>query len=110
IGFAGVALAAELEQRGLPVYRTRLGPTTSHQLAFDATRWGGGHATAQRLRVANLLACAIGLPGAPEGAGLRLGTPEIVRMGMTVADMTELASLIADALDGDPAAVAPRTS
>jgi glycine hydroxymethyltransferase len=32
--------------------------------------------------------------------GLRLGTPEIVRWGMTPADMPELAGLIADALTG----------
>ena len=33
--------------------------------------------------------------------GLRLGTPEIVRWGMTVDDMPELAALIARALRGN---------
>ena len=104
------ALAAALEQHGLPVFRTGRGPTTSHQLAVDASDWGGGHAAAQRLRIANLLASAIGLPDRTPGAGLRLGTPEIVRFGMTAGDMPELAGLIVDGLRGDPAAVAPRAS
>ena len=104
------ALAAALEQHGLPVFRTGRGPTTSHQLAVDASDWGGGHAAAQRLRIANLLASAIGPPDRTPGAGLRLGTPEIVRFGMTAGDMPELAGLIVDGLRGDPAAVAPRAS
>lgn len=104
------ALGAELEGLGLPVFRTRLGPTTSHQLALDATGWGGGHVAAKRLRTANLLSSAIGLPGADDGAGLRFGTPEITRFGMTPKDMPELARLIADGLDGDAADVAAHTS
>ena len=99
-------LAAELERLGLPVFHTRKGPTTSHQLAVDATQWGGGHAAAQTLRRANLLACAIGLPGTTDGPGLRLGTPEITRFGMTTDHMAELASLIAAGLTGDSSAVA----
>ena len=35
--------------------------------------------------------------------GLRLGTPEIVRWGMTEDDMPELAALIARALRGNDA-------
>lgn len=104
------ALATELERLELPVFRTGRGPTTSHQLAIDATEWGGGHAAAQRLRVGNLLASAIGLPDRSPGAGLRLGTPEIVRVGMTADDTTELAQLIADGLRGDPSEIAPRAS
>jgi glycine hydroxymethyltransferase len=70
---------------------------------------GGGHAAAQRLRAANILTCAIGLPH-DEGAGLRFGTPEITRLGMAPADMPELADLIAGGLGPDPTAVATRTS
>ena len=103
-------LATALAELGLPVHRTRDGYTSSHQLAVDATEWGGGHQAALRLRAANLLACAIGLPDQGRLAGLRLGTPEIVRWGMTVDDMPELAALIADGLRTDPARVGPRTS
>lgn len=104
------SLAAELDRLGLPVFVTAAGATTSHQLAVDATGWGDGHRAAQRLRCANLLTSAIGLPGLGANAGLRLGTPEITRLGMTAEHMGELAELIAGGLHGDPASVAPRAS
>ena len=108
------ALAAALIDRGLPVFKTAGGATTSHQVAIEAARFGGGHAAAKKLRPANILTCAIGLPiAAVEGDsnGLRLGTPEIVRFGMGPADMPELANLIARALAGNekPEAVAEDT-
>ncbi len=104
------ALANELAALGMPVFSTEQGYTMSHQFAVDAAQWNGGHQAALVLRDANILACAIGLPGGDEWSGLRLGTPEIVRWGMTVADMPELASLIVDALRGDAAAVAAKTT
>ena len=104
------ALGQELAQLGLPLYRPGGDFSQSHQLALDATRWGGGHASAVRLRKANLLTSAIGLPTSTEMIGLRLGTPEIVRMGMTTTDMAELAGLINDGLTSDPCAVASRAS
>jgi glycine hydroxymethyltransferase len=87
----------------VPVFRTSQGATSSHQLAVVADQYGGGDAAAQRLRAANLLASAIGLPHA---SGLRLGTSEPTRWGMTPDTMVELASLIARALRDDPASVA----
>jgi glycine hydroxymethyltransferase len=95
-------LADELAAVGVPVFAA----TESHQFAVHAYR--GGQTTARRLRRANLLACGIGLPAEPVDGdvnGLRLGTPEIVRLGMTEADMPTLASFIARALspDRDPA-------
>jgi glycine hydroxymethyltransferase len=107
------ALGDALLERDLPVWLARGVPTVSHQLALDARGWGGGHATAQRLRRANLLASAIGLPvadGDGSGAGLRLGTPEAVRRGVRPDHAPELAELLHAALTGDPDAVAPRTS
>ncbi|MBI4933828.1 MAG: aminotransferase class I/II-fold pyridoxal phosphate-dependent enzyme [Actinobacteria bacterium] len=100
-----VTLAGELEARGLPVFRTVHGPTTTYQFALDMSAAGGGHAAALRLREANILTCAIGLPH-DEGAGLRFGTPEITRLGFTPADMPELADLIAAGLGSEPAEVA----
>lgn len=104
------ALAAELQALDIPVFRTATGVTESHQFAVDATRWGNGHAAAMRLRDANLLTCAIGLPGLAEFGGLRFGTPEVTRLGMTADDMTELAGLIAAGLRGEPSNVAADTS
>ena len=97
-------LAAELATRGLPVFEGADGPTRSHQFALEARRWGGGQQAAKLLRQANLLACGIGLPTAPvpnDVNGLRIGTPELVRLGMGPTDMHHLASLIADGLDPD---------
>ncbi|MEY2552759.1 MAG: glycine hydroxymethyltransferase [Ilumatobacteraceae bacterium] len=107
---SAAALAAALAALDLPVFATERGFTTSHQFAVDAAEWGGGHQAALRLRDANILSCAIGLPGGDEWSGLRLGTPEIVRWGMTAADMPALASLIHDGLRGDARAVAKATT
>jgi glycine hydroxymethyltransferase len=103
---AAAALAESLAARGLPVFRASGVATASHQFALEAARFGGGQNAARRLRRANLLACGIGLPVDPvEGDmnGLRLGTPEIVRWGMTAADMPELAALVARGLAGNEA-------
>lgn len=101
---AAAALADELAKRELPVFEGSDGRTRSHQFALVAHRWGGGQAASKRLRQANLLACGIGLPIEPvEGDtnGLRLGTPEAVRLGMKPADMATLATYLADGLDPD---------
>lgn len=97
------ALAEVLVDSGLPVFARERGITRSHQFAIEAAAFGGGQAAARRLRAANLLASGIGLP-VPEVAGdlngLRLGTPEIVRWGMTPAHMPELGAALANALLG----------
>jgi glycine hydroxymethyltransferase len=100
------ALAQALSDHRVPVFTTPLGPTTSHQFAIDAGRWGGGHPAAMRLREANLLTCAIGLPNRDEMSGLRFGTPEVVRWGMPESDMATVAELVAGALSADPRSVA----
>lgn len=100
------ALADSLADRGLPVFSTSKGYTTSHQFAIKAAEFGGGQAAAKKLRLANILSCGIGLPmDAVDGDmnGLRLGAPEIVRWGMTEDDMPELAALIARGLRGNDA-------
>ncbi len=105
------ALASALAEEGLPVFKVGNSFTTSHQFALEAKGFGGGQAAAKRLRRANTLTCGIGLPIAPVDGdmnGLRFGTPEIVRWGMTAQDMPALASLIAQSLapDADLAALA----
>ena len=103
------ALADHLVAAGVPVHRRDTVPTQSHQLAVEAAAYGGGQTAAARLRRANRLACGIGLPIAPvEGDlnGLRIGTPEVVRLGMTVDDMPTLAGFIERALTGEPEDVA----
>jgi glycine hydroxymethyltransferase len=105
------ALGAALVGEGLPVFARDRGITQSHQLALEAAAFGGGQAAAKTLRGANILTSGIGLslPAVVgDMNGLRLGTPEIVRWGMTPADMPELAGLIGEALLGTrrPEAVA----
>jgi glycine hydroxymethyltransferase len=98
------ALADSLVERGIPVFSTGKGITMSHQFAIKAAAFGGGQAAAKRLRSANILTCGIGLPIAGVDGdmnGLRIGTPEIVRWGMTVDDMPALAALIARGLTGN---------
>lgn len=104
-------LAAELVALDVPVFAADSGCTRSHQFAILAHRYGGGQQAARRLRRANLLTSGIGLPAEPVDGdvnGLRLGTPEIVRLGATEADLPALASFIARGLDPDvdPATVA----
>jgi glycine hydroxymethyltransferase len=107
------ALAGELHALGLPVFAASHGMTTSHQFAIEAAGFGGGQTASRTLRKAGFLACGIGLPIADVPGdlnGLRIGTPELVRRGVTPADAPAIAALIAEGLrSNDPAAVAPRT-
>ena len=104
------ALASALDAEGVSLFAKDRGFTTSHQLAVLAAPYGGGQAMARKLRRAGFLACGIGLPADPVAGdlnGLRIGTPELVRRSMTVADMPKLAGLIARALaSNDPDAMA----
>jgi glycine hydroxymethyltransferase len=108
------ALAEALVSEGLPVFATAKGFTASHQFALEAARFGGGQAAAKTLRKSNFLACGIGLPIAAVAGdvnGLRIGTPELVRWGVTVKDAPALGKLIARALTSpDPASLAPEVS
>ncbi|MBL9056360.1 MAG: aminotransferase class I/II-fold pyridoxal phosphate-dependent enzyme [Rhodobacteraceae bacterium] len=108
------ALAQELAILGLPVFAAEQGGTQSHQFAIAAAGFGGGQAASKTLRKAGFLACGIGLPIAEVAGdlnGLRIGTPELVRRGVTPADAPALAALIAEALRSNaPETLAPRTA
>ena len=107
---ASRALAEALQAEGVPVFAKERGFTASHQFALPAAAYGGGQAAAKKLRRAGFLTCGIGLPAEPvtgDVNGLRLGTPELVRRGMTAGDMPRLGGLIARALaSNDPEALA----
>lgn len=105
------ALAKALQEEGVPVFTGSGGATHSHQFAVPAKGFGGGQAASKQLRQAGFLACGIGLPIDPvEGDlnGLRIGTPELVRWGMTEVDAPRVAGLIAAGLRGE--AVLPEVS
>ena len=105
------ALAVALDGEGVPVFSGERGFTQSHQFAVLADRWGGGQAASKLLRPRGFLACGIGLP-VPEVQGdmngLRIGTPELVRWGMTAGDAERLAGLIAKGLSGEDIAAEVR--
>lgn len=98
------ALAEALAGHDVPVFATNEGATSSHQFAIRAVDFGGGQAASKHLRRAGFLACGIGLPVAEvtgDMNGLRIGTPELIRWGMTKDDASELARLIANVLNHD---------
>jgi glycine hydroxymethyltransferase len=110
------ALAQALVSQGVPVYGSESGSTLSHAFAIDADRLqsdsspdhnnapsglGAGQDLAIKLRQAMLLSSGIGLPTSPASGpmgGLRVGTNELVRWGMTASDMPALALLITRAI------------
>ncbi len=108
------ALARELSALGLPIFAAGQGSTQSHQFAIEAAGFGGGQTASKTLRKAGFLACGIGLPIAEvpnDLNGLRIGTPELVRRGVSPKDAPALAALIAEALRSNaPETVAPRTA
>jgi glycine hydroxymethyltransferase len=108
------AFVRELIARDIPVFAASYGGTKSHQFAIEAARFGGGQTAAKKLRAAGFLTCGIGLPIAEvpnDLNGLRIGTPEIVRWGVTPADVPEIADLLARALlANDAATLAPQTA
>jgi len=108
------AFATELSSRNIPIFAATKGGTTSHQLAIEAAPFGGGQTAAKKLRQAGFLTCGIGLPIAEVDGdlnGLRIGTPEIVRFGVTVKDVPQIADLVARALTAnDPSGLSKETS
>ncbi|MDP7149978.1 MAG: aminotransferase class I/II-fold pyridoxal phosphate-dependent enzyme [Paracoccaceae bacterium] len=101
------ALAGSLHEKGVPVFEGGQGFTKSHQFAVEAAAFGGGQAASKILRKSGFLACGIGLPIAMvenDMNGLRIGTPELVRWGMTANDAPRLAELIHLGLAGAPVA------
>jgi glycine hydroxymethyltransferase len=108
------ALTTALTAQGIEVFGAAKGHTASHQFALNAVPLGGGQAASARLRKAGFLACGISLPGpgiAGDLNGLRMGTPELVRWGVTPQDAPRMAALIARALrDDSPEALLPEVS
>ncbi|MFZ9016777.1 MAG: serine hydroxymethyltransferase [Ilumatobacteraceae bacterium] len=96
---AASRFAHRLQDAGVPVFTTSEGPTRSHAFAVDAGAEGGDRA-ARRLARANLLVSGIGLPHDP-ARGVRMGTNEIVRWGVTGDHIDELARLVATAWHSD---------
>jgi glycine hydroxymethyltransferase len=90
------ALAQALHERGFDVLAAHLGFTRSHTVAVRVAREGGGEVVARRLADAGIIANKNLLPGdaSPKHPqGIRLGTPELTRVGMTEKEMVQVADL-----------------
>ncbi len=108
------AFAARLDAQGVKVFQGSGSFTRSHQFAIEAAAYGGGQHAAKHLRRAGFLTCGIGLPIAEvvgDLNGLRIGTPEIVRFGITPENLEPLVNLFVAALNSDtPEALAPEVA
>ncbi len=90
------ALAQALHERGFDVLAPDLGFTRSHPIAVRVTREGGGEDAARRLSAAGIISNKNLLPGdkSPKHPqGVRLGTPEVTRVGMREPEMVRIAEL-----------------
>lgn len=96
---AAQELAARLSGLGQIVPGRRRGFTQTHQVVVDVSDHGGGAEVMARLERVGIHAGTCRLPwqqvrSGPQG--LRLGTQEIVRLGFTLEQLPELATLLDD--------------
>jgi len=95
------ALASALHERGFDVLAPELGFTRSHTVAVRVVREGGGAAVARRLAEGGVITNKNLLPGdhsSKQPGGIRLGTPEVTRLGMGEREMGAIAELMDDLL------------
>lgn len=95
------ALGKALYDRGLNVLCPDQGFTSSHTIVADVLKYGDGGTLEQRLEQANIILNRNLLPwDIREGrnyrnpSGIRLGTPEVTRLGMKEREMEEIAEFI----------------
>jgi glycine hydroxymethyltransferase len=79
------ALAAALDERGIPVRCKDYGYTASHQVLLDMDRLKDSAQVPDKLEHANVIV----------DRGIRLGTSEMTRRGMREGDMNDVAEIIA---------------
>jgi glycine hydroxymethyltransferase len=95
------ALAQALHDKGFDVLAPDLGFTRSHTIAVRVEKEGGGESVAKRLADSGIISNKNLLPGdkSPKHpGGVRLGTPEVTRVGMKEKEMAEIAELFDDLL------------
>lgn len=94
-------LAYSLSNAGFKVLGEKRGFTESHQLAVDVSKYGDGGTIEKDLENCNIILNRQLLPGdIKEGknylhpSGIRIGVPEVTRLGMKESEMQEIASFI----------------
>lgn len=86
-------LAQSLYEKGFSVYGERLGFTKSHQILLGVGT-GKGKEASEKLEDAGIITNMNTIPGDEDPlnpSGLRLGTPELTRIGMKEKEMDEIA-------------------
>ena len=87
------SLAQSLYTRGFKVFGEKLGFTKSHQILLEIGP-GKGKEASKKLEDAGIVTNMNTIPGDTDPlnpSGLRLGTPELTRLGMTEKEMDEIA-------------------
>jgi glycine hydroxymethyltransferase len=112
-------LAESLADFGFTVLGEKRGYTESHQLAVDVSKFGDGGTIEKELEKANIILNRQLLPGDIKSgkhymhpSGVRIGVPEVTRLGMKESDMKEIASFIKQIVidKSDPKTVASSVS
>ncbi len=91
------ALGQAMHELGMDVLCPNLGFTKSHTIAVNVSKHGGGDQVAKDLEAANIITNKNMLPGDESSirpSGIRIGTQEMTRLGMTESEMKQVASLI----------------
>jgi glycine hydroxymethyltransferase len=95
------ALAEALAGFGFGVLGEKRGYTASHQIAVDVTKFGDGGTIEKDLEKAGIILNRQLLPGDIKAGrhymhpgGVRMGVPEVTRLGMKEDEMKEVATLI----------------
>ena len=94
-------LAETLAGLGFQVQGEKRGYTASHQIAVDVSKFGDGGTIEKNLEKANIILNRQLLPGDIKAgrhymhpSGIRIGVPEITRLGMKESEMKEVATFI----------------
>lgn len=98
------ALGAALAESGVPVLGAQFGYTETHHLAVDVRGFGGGDAAATLLASAGIFSSEALLPRAADDVvpdGLRFGTQELTRRGLSAEGFAELGAAIGRLLHGE---------
>ncbi|ODS39603.1 MAG: serine hydroxymethyltransferase [Candidatus Altiarchaeales archaeon WOR_SM1_86-2] len=102
------ALAEELHTLGFDVLCEHKGFTQSHQVIIDVSKTGRGKKIADNFEKANMIINKNLLPwdslkDTANPSGIRIGTPEITRIGMKEEEMKEIAGFMKRiAIDNEP--------
>jgi glycine hydroxymethyltransferase len=112
-------LAETLAGFGFQVQGEKRGYTASHQIAVDVSKFSDGGTIEKNLEKANIILNRQLLPGDIKAgrhymhpSGIRIGVPEITRLGMKESEMKEVATFIKQVVIDkyDPIIVAKRVA